>query len=96
MSNTLTRAYLANVVSDAAGVSSTDAADIVDAMFEEVIKTLENEEEVKLSSFGTFEVRSKNKRVGRNPKTKVEVVIEPRRVVSFKASAILKSKINPD
>jgi integration host factor subunit alpha len=93
-SKTLTRADLSASVVRELGLSMTECADLVDATLEEICLALEKGETVKLSSFGTFSLRKKKKRVGRNPKTGVEVPINPRRVLSFHASNLLKAKIN--
>lgn len=94
MSKTLTRAQLAEEVQTKAGVTLAESAAMVDSIFDEVSKSLELDEIIKISSFGTFQVRKKGQRVGRNPKTKVEVAIKPRKVVSFKASNLLKDGVN--
>lgn len=92
--NTLTRADLAQAVFRKVGFSRVESSEIVDAVLEELLTAMEKEGKVKLSSFGTFEVRSKKERIGRNPKTKVEVSISPRKVVSFHASPLLKQRLN--
>jgi integration host factor subunit alpha len=92
--DTVTRAHLANSIYKKFGYSRAEAADLVDAVFDEVNGALKNDEEVKISSFGTFKVRKKDERVGRNPKTKEEVAISARKVVSFYVSNLLKKKIN--
>lgn len=94
MSKTLTRADLGNAVYREIGLSLTESTDLVDAVIEEVSGALEKGETVKLSSFGTFKLRHKKERIGRNPKTGVEVPISPRTVLSFNASNILKNKVN--
>ena len=94
MTKTLTRADLGNAVYREIGLSLSESTDLVDAVIEEVAKALENGEMVKLSSFGTFKLRHKKQRIGRNPKTGVEVPISPRTVLSFNASNILKNKVN--
>lgn len=94
MTETLTRAGLTEAVYREVGLSQAESSELVDEVFEAIITALENDESVKLSSFGTFHVRKKNARVGRNPKTKVEVPIAPRRVISFKASNKLIDKVN--
>ncbi len=91
---TLTRADLSEAVYQKVGLSRTESAQLVDDMFEMMSKALERDKVVKLSSFGTFHVRSKNKRIGRNPKTGEEVPISPRKVLVFKPSNVLKNKIN--
>lgn len=94
MSKTLTRADLAQAVHLTIGLSRNDAAQLVETMLEDISRTLEAGEQVKLSSFGTFSVNSKRERIGRNPKTGVEARITPRRVLSFRASNMLKKKVN--
>ncbi len=91
---TVTRAELFGAVQDEIGVSRTDASDIVERVLQEITDTLVDGDTVKLSSFGTFGVRQKNSRVGRNPKTGEEVMIEPRRVVFFRPSHVLKDQVN--
>ena len=91
---TLTCAHLAQAIFRKVGFSRVESSEIVDAVLEELVTALGKEGKVKLSSFGTFEVRSKKQRIGRNPKTKVEVAISPRKVVSFHASPLLKQRLN--
>jgi integration host factor subunit alpha len=91
---TLTRADLSANVYREIGLSLSEATTIVDAVIEEVIEALAEGEAVKLSSFGTFSLRRKKQRIGRNPKTGVEVPITPRTVLSFNASNILKKDVN--
>ena len=85
-SDTLTRADLTEAVFQAVGLSRTDSAQMVEDMLEEVCGALAKGETVKLSSFGTFAVRQKSQRMGRNPKTGDEVPIAPRRVQIGRAS----------
>lgn len=92
--NTVTRAYLADVIYREIGLSVAESSELVDSLFEEIIEALEKEEVVKLSSFGSFQIRSKKERIGRNPKTKKEASILPRKVVSFYASNLVKKRIN--
>ncbi len=95
MSNkTLTRADLSEAVYNEIGLSRVESSEIVEAVLDEVSTALVAGEEVKLSSFGTFSVRQKNCRIGRNPKTGEEVPITPRRVLSFRASHVMKGHIN--
>lgn len=94
MTKTLTRADLSNAVYREIGLSLSESTDLVDAVIDEVVNSLEAGETVKLSSFGTFKLRHKKQRVGRNPKTGVEVPISPRTVLSFNASNILKQRVN--
>jgi len=91
---TITRADLANAVHQQVGLSRSESADLVKSVLDEVTASLVKDETVKLSSFGTFAVRSKSGRVGRNPKTGEEVPITPRRVLSFRPSHVLKDLIN--
>ena len=92
--STVTRAQLAEAVYQEVGLSRNDSAQLVDVILEEVSQALLRDEMVKLSSFGSFQVRSKGERVGRNPKTGEEVPILPRKVLVFRASHVLKDKIN--
>ncbi|MGE3623199.1 MAG: integration host factor subunit alpha [Bdellovibrionales bacterium] len=92
--NTITRAQLAEAVYQEVGLSRNDSAQLVDVILEEISQALIKDEMVKLSSFGSFQVRAKGKRIGRNPKTGEEVPILPRRVLVFRASHVLKDKIN--
>lgn len=91
---TLTRADLTDALYKALGISRNDSSDFVERILEEVSASLERGETVKISSFGTFSVRQKKLRMGRNPKTGEEVPITPRRVVTFRASHVLKDQIN--
>jgi integration host factor subunit alpha len=92
--NTLTRADLAEAVFQAVGLSRNESSQMVEDLLEEVCDALARGETVKLSSFGTFAVRQKSQRMGRNPKTGTEVPIAPRRVLVFRPSHVLKSMIN--
>ncbi len=91
---TVTRADLFEAVHQEVGLSRTESASMVEAVLEEIAATLERGETVKLSSFGSFSVRQKGSRMGRNPKTGEEVPIEPRRVLVFRPSHVLKEQIN--
>ena len=91
---TVTRADLGEAVYKTVGLSRTESAQLVEAVIEEICSSVERGEAVKLSSFGSFLVRSKTERIGRNPKTGEEVPISPRRVMVFKPSNVLKQKIN--
>jgi integration host factor subunit alpha len=91
---TLTRADLYEAVYLKVGLSRTDSAQLVEMLLDEVSNCIEQGENVKISSFGSFVVRSKNARIGRNPKTGIEAEITPRRVMVFKASNVLKARIN--
>jgi integration host factor subunit alpha len=94
MSKTLTRAHLSEAVYQEVGLSRNESADLVERVLEEIAASLLKGETVKLSSFGTFAVRQKGGRVGRNPKTGEEVPIKPRRVLVFRPSHVLKDLIN--
>ncbi len=91
---TITRADLAESVWQGVGLSRNESADLVDFVLDEVSNALVRGEAVKISSFGSFTVRQKGRRIGRNPKTGVEVPILPRKVLIFRASHILKDRIN--
>jgi integration host factor subunit alpha len=91
---TVTRADLTEAVYQEVGLSRNESAQLVETVLEEVAGTLAKGESVKVSSFGTFSVRDKARRVGRNPKTGEEVPILPRRVLVFRASHVLKDRIN--
>ena len=90
---TVTRADLAEAVYRKVGLSRTESAQLVEMVLDEICSAIVRGETVKLSSFATFHVRSKNERIGRNPKTGEEVPILPRRVMTFKASNVLKNRI---
>ena len=92
--NTVTRAALSEAVYQKIGLSRTESAALVEMFLDELCDVLVQGESVKLSSFGSFVVRSKGLRIGRNPKTGVEVPITPRQVMVFKASNVLKAKVN--
>ena len=91
---TVTRADLSEAVYNELGLSRTESAALVEDILQEIIAALEKGETVKLSSFGAFVVRHKKQRMGRNPKTGEEVPIAARRVLSFRASHVLKEKVN--
>ncbi len=91
---TITRADLTEAVYRNVGVSRNESSAFVERILDEMSASLERGDQVKISSFGTFAVRSKNMRMGRNPKTGEEVPISPRRVISFRASHVLKDSIN--
>ena len=90
----VTRVELYDAVYRKVGLSRSESSALVELVLKEISDSVARGETVKLSSFGTFIVRQKGKRIGRNPKTGVEVSISPRRVVVFKASAIMKQQIN--
>jgi integration host factor subunit alpha len=90
---TVTRADLIDRVYEDLGLSRNESATLVEQVLDDVIEALAKGETVKISGFASFNVRQKGKRVGRNPKTLEEKVIEPRRVISFRASHILKKAV---
>jgi integration host factor subunit alpha len=91
---TITRADLSEAVYSRLGLSRAESAELVELVLREIGDTLAKGETVKLSSFGSFIVREKGERIGRNPKTGIEVPITPRRVLVFKASNVMKQRIN--
>ncbi|MEG6509568.1 integration host factor subunit alpha [Methyloligella sp. 2.7D] len=91
---TLTRADLAEAVFQKVGLPRNESAELVELVLREIVSSLERGESVKLSSFGSFGIRDKGERIGRNPKTGEEVPITPRRVLVFRASNIMKQSIN--
>ncbi|KAI94805.1 integration host factor subunit alpha [Rhodomicrobium udaipurense JA643] len=91
---TLTRADLAEAVFEKVGLPRNEAAELVELVLKQIVYALERGEPIKLSSFGSFGLRQKSERVGRNPKTGEIVPITPRRVIVFKASNIMKDRIN--
>jgi integration host factor subunit alpha len=92
--HTVTRAQLSDAVYQEVGLSRNESAEFVESVIAEISSALERGEMVKISSFGSFAVRQKGQRVGRNPKTGQEVPISPRRVLVFRASHALKDQIN--
>lgn len=95
MSNTgtLTRADLAEAVHDTVGLSRADSSDMVESVLSHMCGALADGENVKISGFGSFVLRDKGERIGRNPKTGVEVPIAPRRVMTFRASQSVRQRI---
>jgi integration host factor subunit alpha len=91
---TVTRARLSEAVYQEVGLSRNESAELVESVIAEISGALERGEIVKISSFGSFAVRQKGQRIGRNPKTGQEVPISPRRVLIFRASHALKDLIN--
>lgn len=91
---TVTRADLSEAVYQKVGLSRSESAALVEQVLGEVCDCLARGETVKLSSFGSFMIRNKGQRVGRNPKTGIEVPIDPRRVLVFKPSNVLKARLN--
>ncbi len=93
-SRTITRADLAEAVYEEVGLSRNESSDLVESVLDEVSAALIEGENVKISSFGSFSIREKGERIGRNPKTGIEVPISPRKVVVFRASHVLKERVN--
>ena len=91
---TVTRLDVAEAIYTEVGLSRKDSNEILDMIVDEIVKELSAGNDVKLSSFGTFSLRDKNARTGRNPKTGVEAVISSRRVISFKPSQTMRKIIN--
>ena len=91
---TITRAQLSEAVYQEVGLSRNESADLLEAVLHQMSDALGQGDTVKISSFGSFSVRQKGQRVGRNPKTGEEVPILPRRVLVFRPSQVLKSRIN--
>ena len=91
---TVTRAQLSEAVYQEVGLSRNESAELVETVLNEISSALARGEMVKISSFGSFGVRRKGRRIGRNPKTGKEVPINPRRVLVFRASHVLKDQIN--
>lgn len=94
MSKTITRADLSEAVYQEVGLSRNESAQLVEEVLEEVSSALVSGQNVKLSSFGSFLLRDKNGRVGRNPKTGEEVPIDPRRVLVFRPSQMMRDRVN--
>ena len=90
---TLTRADLAETLHRQVGLARSDSARLVEQILGEMCEALSRGENVKISGFGTFVLRDKGERIGRNPKTGVEVPIAPRRVLTFRASQMMRDRI---
>ena len=90
---TLTRADLAETINRKMGLSRAESLDLVEQVLDKMTDALVRGENVKISGFGSFVLRDKNERIGRNPKTGVEVPITPRRVMTFRASQLLKDRV---
>ena len=90
----LTKADMAEKLFEELGMNRRDAKNLVELFFEEIRAALERGEQVKLSGFGNFDLRNKNQRPGRNPKTGQEIPITARRVVTFRAGQKLKSRVD--
>ncbi|MEQ1647750.1 MAG: integration host factor subunit alpha [Hyphomicrobiaceae bacterium] len=93
---TLTRADLAEALVLKVGLPRNESQEMVELILKEISDTLSGGEQVKLSSFGSFGIRAKQQRIGRNPKTGEEVPITPRRVLVFRPSNIMKDRINTE
>ena len=93
MLGTLTRADLAETINRKVGLSRSESLQMVEAILRHMCEAMSGGENVKISGFGSFILRDKNERVGRNPKTGVEVPITSRRVLTFRASQLLKDRI---
>ena len=91
---TITRAYLSEIVYQEVGLSRNESAELLESVLGEIGDALARGETVKLSSFGSFSIRQKGQRIGRNPKTGEEVPILPRKVLVFRPSQVLKNRIN--
>jgi integration host factor subunit alpha len=91
---TITRAQLAEAIYSQVGLSRNDSAALLEAVLAEMTAALETGQSVKIASFGTFSVRQKGRRVGRNPKTGEEVPILPRKVLVFRPSQVLRARVN--
>ena len=91
---TITRAQLGEAVYQEVGLSRNESAELLESVLGQITEALAREETVKISSFGSFTVRHKGQRVGRNPKTGEEVPILPRKVLVFRPSQVLKKRIN--
>ena len=91
---TLTRADLTDALHDEVGLTRQDCAGLVERTLDLLAEAMQRGEAVKLSGFGVFQVRAKGKRMGRNPKTGAPAAIAPRRVIGFRASQVIKSRID--
>lgn len=91
---TVTRADLGEAVHEEVGLTRQDCAGLVERTLELMIEALQRGEQVKLSGFGVFQVRAKRARMGRNPKTGEPAPIDPRRVIGFRASQVMKARID--
>jgi len=90
----LTRKDITNRLHSRLGISRNLLGNILDDFFESLVTELIIKKKIKISSFGTFEVKNKKERIGRNPKNKIEFKISPRKIVKFKPSDIIKKKLN--
>lgn len=89
----MTKAYIVEKVAEQCGISKKDSIDMVESVFNVLKTTLENGEDIKISGFGKFEVKNKHERKGRNPQTGESIIIDARRILSFKPSIILKNAV---
>ena len=94
MSQTVTKALLLNRIHSRVGITKREAGTLVDSIFDTICQSLEEGDKVKISGFGNWEIRSKGERPGRNPRTLQAITISSRRVVTFKASQVLKAALN--
>jgi integration host factor subunit alpha len=93
---TMTKGDIAEGIHEKIGFSKKEAADVVESIFEVIKSRLEQGEKVKISGFGNFVISQKHARKGRNPQTGEEITISGRRVLTFKASQVLKRSMNPE
>jgi len=93
MARALTKADMAEKLHDELGLNKREAKELVEMLFEEIREALQDDEQVKLSGFGNFDLRDKSERPGRNPKTGQEIPISARRVVTFKPGQKLKARV---
>jgi integration host factor subunit alpha len=91
---TVTRADLSEIVYQKVGLSRTESAELVQSVLDEICDAAARGETVKLSGFGVFQVREKRERLGRNPKTGEPATIDPRRVIGFRASQVMKARVD--
>ena len=91
---TVTRADLSEIVYQKIGLSRTESAELVQSVLDEICDAAARGETVKLSGFGVFQVRAKRERMGRNPKTGEPAAIDPRRVIAFRASQVMKARVD--
>jgi len=91
---TLTKAHIAKTIHNRLGFTNVRSAQLVDSLLETIKRTLENGEDILISGFGKFSVKEKNERKGRNPQTREDLMLDARRVVTFRCSGVLRDKIN--
>jgi integration host factor subunit alpha len=92
----MTKADIVEQVAEATGITKKDSMDMVESVFEIIKLTLEGDEKIKIAGFGNFVVNQKKDRKGRNPQTGEEIIIEARKILTFKPSKLLKNAINQD